>query len=693
MNLKTMKTNAIIKTSAALVLGALLTLPLTSCHDDMVEDTPQPVAKHPKFGQDQTKNEFLTNWENCKTVKIAGISDEIYCPWYGAAAQNIPDYVRFDTKKEGGWEMAFCELNDPNASSTRMFGLYNRYTGILRVFHYIQDATGYGSELVYLVTASESDTDDRYPLYNSMEYGIPSNHAYGSTLVPNAKLNTGEASQDAFSCYVAPYTKYNARGVTVNWHCFDIDLSGYLPQGVDWRKGIAQRGQLAIFPITKTSSDITLTGSLLGSLEGTFSNPQIIETGGGNSMSGICGSLNNINTLLNGKMTSVNNTFNMMHNKNLPSYLSAAVPYLSAASMGLSITSAILGWMGDETPVQRDTIPGKIDLGLNASMNLQGVISGYTSHAMGGLYITPELMEASNADGNMGKGVWGLAADPVVYISQDDLMSSSDHINLNVNGSTFSNTDFYDYDVRLVSFFDPSSVKVNLNTDIFHNIKDLVVTTNYGVYTNRKIGFSDSYRKFLKLNDRPTFNLTGSKTSGIARLESNTWPHLYEMGINDILIDDYELAGDKSGKPSSADAEMSEKDICTYINLPGSHVNVYGRHLTILGKEMVMMPQVFVPFEKGGTIYQPVIPDFLVTVTITFKCDEGCMQFSKIFVPEIKLVGHYDLPGLCHQLQVYSDLCAKEQPVGTLANNASIPVYDKHSDLFLRRTIRMLRRM
>ena len=675
------------------MLGAVLTLPLASCHDDMVEETATLANNRFILNEDQTKDEFLTNWENCKTVKIAGIGDEIYCPWYGPAAQNIPDYVRFDTRKDGGWEMAFCELNDPNASSTRMFGLYNRYTGILRVFHFIQDATGYGSELVYLVTASESGTDDRYPLYNSMEYGIPSNHAYGSTLIPNAKLTTGEASQDAFSCYVAPYTKFNARGVTVNWHCFDIDLSGYLPQGIDWRKGIAQRGQLAIFPITKTSSDITLTGSLLGSIEGTFSNPQIIETGGGNSMSGVCGTLNTINSLLNGNMTTVNNTFNLMNQKSLPSCLRQAVPYLAVASMGMSITSAILEWMGDDTPVKRDTIPGKIDLGLNASMNLQGVISGYTSHAMGGIYITPELMEAGNADGNMGKGVWGLATDPVIYVSKDDFISSSDHFNLNVSGTTYSNTDFYDYDVRLVSFFDPSSVKVNLNTDIFHNIKDLVVTSNYGVYTNRSVGFTDSYRKFLKLNDRPTFSLTDTKTSGIARLSDSSWPRLYELGINDLLVDDYELAGDKSGKPSSPEAEMSEKDICTYINMPGSHVKVYGRHITMLGKEMVMMPQVFVPFEKGGTIYQPTIPDFLVTVTITFKCDEGCMQFSKTFVPEIKLVGHSDLSGLYHQLQAYSDLCAKEQPVGTVANNASIPVYDKHSDLFLRRTLKMLRRM
>ena len=688
-----MKTNAIIQSTTALLLSILFTQVFTSCSDEITEEAPKTMLKNSMLREDQTKGEFLTDWENCKTVKIAGIGDEIYCPWSGAAAQNIPDYVRFDTKKEAGWEMAFCELNDPNASSTRMFGLYNRYTGILRVFHYIENATGYGSELVYLVTDSESGADDRYPFYLSMEYGIPANHEYGNTLVPNAKLTSGGATQDAFSCYVAPYTKWNTRGVTVNWHCFDIDLSGYLPQGKDWRHGMAQHAQLTIFPITKTSSELTLTGSLLGSIEGSFTNPQIIETGGGNSMSGVCTTLNTIGSLLSGSMTSTNLMYQMMNNKNIPSGITSAVPYVAVASMGLNITSAILKWAGGDSPVKRDTIPGKIDLGLNAAINLQGVISGYTSHAMGGLNITPELLEAGNPDGNIGKGVWGLASDPVVYVSKEDLMSSSDHFNLVANGSSYTNTEFYDYDVRLVSFFDPTSVKVNLNTDLFHNIKDLVVTTNYGVYTNRDMGYSDSYRKFMKLNDRQTFSLGGGKTSGIVRLSKKSTPHVHQVNMNDLLVNGYELAGNKTDKPSSEEIEQGEQDKCTYINLPGSQVNVYGRHISMLGKEMVMMPQVFVPFKKGGVINDPIMPDFLVTVTITFKCDEGCMQFSKTFLPEIKLIGHYDLSNKYCQLKSYSDLCAKEQPVGKLANNSSIPVYDKHSDLFLRRTLKMLERV
>ena len=684
-----------MKAMAAMAFAALLTSGIAACSsdDDVVEEPAPLTANKPMLGDDMTKDEFMYDWENCQTVKIAGIQDEVNCPWYGASAQNIPDYVRFDIKKENGWEMAFCELNDPNAMRTRMFGLYNKYTGILRIFHYIDNPTGYGSELVYLVSANESVDNNKYPLYHSMEFAVPANHQYGKTLVPKTKMSVGKCQQEVFTSYVAPYAKKDTRGVTVNWHCFDLDLSCYTTIGTDWREGMAQQGHLTIFPVTSTTSNVTLTGSLIGSMSGTFTDYEVIETGGGNSMSGVCSTLNTISSLLGGSVSSSNIMFNMMNNKNIPSGISSAVPYLSVASMGLNITSAILGWAGGESPVTRDTIPGKIDLGLNASINLQGVISGYTSHAMGGLSITPELLAAGNADGNTGKGVWGLAADPVVYVSKEDLLSSVDHFNLVADGSNYTNSEFYDYDVRLVSFFDPSSVQVNLNTDLFHNIKDLVVTTNYGVYTNYNMGHSDSYRKFLKLDDRQTINIGGGKTSGVVRLSSNSTPRIHQVDINDLIVDGYELAGDKTSMPSSEETEMGEQDICTYLQLPGSNVNVYGRHISLVGKEMVMMPQVFVPFEKGGAIYDPVVPDFLVTVTITFKCDEGCMQYSKTFVPEIRLIGHDDLGTKYDQLKAYSDLCGQEQPVGKLDNNSSVSVYDKHSDLFLRRTLKMLEKV
>ena len=66
------------------------------------------------------------------------------------------------------------------------------------------------------------------------------------------------------------------------------------------------------------------------------------------------------------------------------------------------------------------------------------------------------------------------------------------------------------------------------------------------------------------------------------------------------------------------------------------------------------------------------------------------MQFSKSFIPQVKLISHNELSGWYTRLKQYSDLCALQRPVATLANKGSINVYDKHSNFFLQRTLKML---
>ena len=99
------------------------------------------------------------------------------------------------------------------------------------------------------------------------------------------------------------------------------------------------------------------------------------------------------------------------------------------------------------------------------------------------------------------------------------------------------------------------------------------------------------------------------------------------------------------------------------------------------------------PFVMGGAISNPLTPDFVVTVNVTFTCDEGSMQFSQAFIPQIKLITHNELNGWYNNLKQYSDKCAQQQPVGTLVNNSAIKVYDKHSNMFLERTIKMLQKV
>ena len=74
----------------------------------------------------------------------------------------------------------------------------------------------------------------------------------------------------------------------------------------------------------------------------------------------------------------------------------------------------------------------------------------------------------------------------MIYISKDDLFSVNDHLNVGRVNGAWANEEFDYSQVRLLSFFDPSSVKINLNTGLFHNIRNLAVKTNYAVYTDRQ---------------------------------------------------------------------------------------------------------------------------------------------------------------------------------------------------------------
>ena len=116
-------------------------------------------------------------------------------------------------------------------------------------------------------------------------------------------------------------------------------------------------------------------------------------------------------------------------------------------------------------------------------------------------------------------------------------------------------------------------MKLNLNTDVYHNIHDVVISSNYGVYTDRQVGNTDAFRNFLMLDARPSFSINGGKTSGILRLNRSTVPHIHEVGINDILVNNYETAGNKTDAPSTKE-EYQETGVCNYINLPGSNINV-----------------------------------------------------------------------------------------------------------------------
>ena len=130
--------------------------------------------------------------------------------------------------------------------------------------------------------------------------------------------------------------------------------------------------------------------------------------------------------------------------------------FLGANSMniiacGLKIADQFAGG-GKETKL---VSPGTIKLTLDAKVDLNGTIKTWSSVDDAGVRITPELLNISNATKDtiwMGAGCLGLAKDPVVCISQEDLLSVSSSISIKKDGNNYNAPSFPKDSVRLLSF-------------------------------------------------------------------------------------------------------------------------------------------------------------------------------------------------------------------------------------------------
>ncbi len=653
---------------------------------------------------------FLTDWQNCDTVYLEGIAHSQYTPWYGPSNSDIGDQVRFDVQKEAGWEMAFCQLNDNNNKNARMFGLYNRYTGILRVFSYVLDPgrQGYGLEMGYKFMADGLENVPRYALYNSMEYSIPVCHAYNddNTFNKNVTLITDKTSYKPFETMISAYTRHTeAIGVSAGWHCTDFDFSGFTEKGIDWAGPNPEKNQntvLTIQPYSQDKSEVLLTGRIVGDIKGTFEDPVIEQKVTGTTLSTITQLIGTLSSAYSGLFSTLgtgyglqNTTTSLRHNPNFvgPDGVLGinTVGWLSVGGLiasGVGTVVKIVDQFAGKPDVEEIRTPGKINMTIDAKVDLSGTISSWKSIDDAGVRITPSLLKQSqaakqNGDTTMwfGSGCIGLAEDPVIYISQEDLLSSSYSIAITKNGDNYTAPSFPNDSVRLVAFLDPRTVKVCLNPDVYHGIDSVHVLINYGVNTNRSLGNTECYRQMLKLGERPTFSLLPK--NGGNKLTTLTIPRLHVMTKSDVIKNDFytgnELDSVKLDHPS------------------GSVLPLYGRFETFGKKRFVMDPQVFVPFDpntENTTVYGVTIPDFVVTVTVAFRCLEvpDGVFFSQAYIPKFELIGHDDIATFYDGLKDYSDKSLNNQSVGTVFNATNIKVYDHSGEAFLGKTLNILKK-
>lgn len=637
-------------------------------------------------GDDGANSDFITNWWNYDVIQLEGISNAQKAPWTVEGGVQIPDEVRLQFRPEDGWEMAFSYTNDNSLKGVRIFALYNKWTGQLRVYSYIDRPTGWGNEILFRTYFGDAFDNCLYPFYHSLHYAIPSNHVPGKNLLRNAQLV--DKQPQTFMAWVSPYMQ--SESLQNGWYVFEVDMSGYVPEGQDWVKS-GHSARLKIFADTKQDQSVTLRGSLIGGIKGEFDNPQYIQHGGTSALYGISNALDMISGMSSNSISSCFQYASLMKNggdEGLGAYLNPAKYW---GGFACSIGSALFGFLANQAdPITTEYIPGKIDLNLDATIELSGHITSTTSNDFSPLAVSESAILAANGpDGHMGKGVWGLAEDPVVYIDKDVILSNIDRINfVNRGNNTYSHTEFEPYALRTVWFLDPASVKVNLNPELFPDVKEVSITTTCGVYPTRAYGNTDAYRRMLMLEDRPVVDIsTGKGVGKLVRLNTTSTPRLVVVRPEDLLAtgsNEYETA---------ANSRFFTQSVA---NTGDLNMHFYGHMVHEMGQDIMVEPQAYLPYtQKDGTYYfnGPTAPDLVVTVQAVFESQGSTFHYSKLFIPRIEVVDHNTIKAKYQNLKDFANKCRNTQTTGTLANQPGVKVYNPDGHRLLEKTLRLLEKI
>lgn len=665
---------------------------------------------------DLADSSFLTSWWKQKTVYLSGIGEK-YTPWgdYTGANQSfdIPSEQRYYNSDENGWKMCFAYLSNQYDDNTHYFALYNPKTSVLRVFFWAEDATNYGNELIFDLLAS-SDDELRFPLYHAMQFGIPANHKIKSgNLKKSANLSSAcSTNNGAWEWYNSPYTtKSSWTKVNVGWHCVDYDLSSYVPDETDWIDAIEEdyKAYFTIDALGKETSSVTLSGELTGKISGTMETykTEVQQSTGNSTLSTVSNVFSALGSTFSSAGMSGMSTLMMYKQKSRALNSStrkagdisgigctfAACSWLGTAC---SAVSSIINLFNDDVSYTTyvDTIPSKIDLDMDASIDLTGSIETWKSNNAAAIDVTKGLLEDANDSIILGQGLWSLADDPILYIDDEDILSSSTQFTLTKASSGYTNSSFDEDSVRLVAWLDPNSIKVNINTEVYHHIDSVKMNIGFGVTYNRSLGYTDCYRNLMYLDDRPSFSFYDNASTGDVIRAKNTGSLTsaeqsagYKLAKQRIIqITPQEMAkwydqsfwDEKSNNEYCGDSfELIEQDTDD-----NGTIRYVGPTYSICGTDKVVFPQVFVPYEMTddddattSKIYNALSPDFHVWVNITFKCDEGKMEFNKQFIPIVKLIDHDTTVSKYDELVTFMNKAEANKPIGTVANDESLNVF------------------
>jgi len=354
----------------------------------------------------------------------------------------------------------------------------------------------------------EISVTDNMAYRSPWRYGVPMDH----NIDAGGKMAIGQTDTRTMHDLVMPWCSEmgtDARTPNQGWWAFDFDMSNYNTQHT-----ITDQDEIVLTLHTLDKSAVTLQSTLTGQMSGSISLNSVGGLSGGDVANGILTGLAGVGKLVAGGIAA-------KAQRGMDAFNGLA----DALGLGAGM-AGIFG--GDGTSLE-----GTISLGMTGNIDTQGIIQtaqtakGFPS----GLHIKMAKFAMKNS--HMGQGVWNLKMAPFIYMT-NQLQA----------GYTVPWKDEKDAKddcpcFGCIWFFDPHSVQVELNHDIFPEgqIESMKVDVLPGARYANKVTGTDGYRKFLGLNDRDlnkinTFGFnTGLGDIGPSASIYVTWGEAHESEI------------------------------------------------------------------------------------------------------------------------------------------------------------------
>ena len=650
-----MKKNSIlVKTLLMSMLTAGTTFAFTACSDDLQMEDIQQMAEMEDSGLTRSMveginvNEFpvtdangetsdaytAENWRNHVGIYVYdGGNDEITVNGktlkgfsnvslpnskQASACAHIPSDVWGEVWANGSdWELAFNLCGISNMKNCNFLGFYNKYTGILRVFTYIPE---------------NAQTDANNHMWVMQMHDALSSHAvfrYG--LPMDRKINKKEIDQpNEMAQTVSPWAAYNpgngleGQALQTGWWAFDLDLSVYRTPGEQNKISDffgTDQTLLSLSPKCNLDQFVKLQNILKASATGSMELKKVSANTENGIFAGVEGLLD--------KANSVKNLYDLGTKMMSPNPLDALSAGLDLAKNGCDLLGIDYG----KETTGFDGYKGDINLDLTGTIDTKGTITANSSvTGVSTPSIKADAFKVSSSNcSTLGEGIWNIKSAPKVYIVRDARVDwrreDLDIAYHNLNNLAYpdnyrspfkgrANIHRYEHywhaDTKpfqgKVCFFDPSSIEVELNPNLFPEGTNYKVTAVCGVRKDMKFGSTERYRK-----------AQGLKGSQSNFLDPNRWTFgtISDRQITEAPFDALYNCADKTGKVGVT------FEVDTVENHP---IGVFGRG----DSDFLIEPMAL----SGGEWTFYMLPAYEVTVTVTVEHNGRTFMYSRTYLPE-----------------------------------------------------------